>query len=162
MNIFDVIVYLALAWAIYNGWRRGLLQQIFSLVGIIAALYFGVLCGAEVGAMLGMEGATAQIGGFITIFILSLIAIAIAGRLLRGVFKLAGLGAFDTFLGILLSIIKTGLIVSILFSGFAALNYNNDLASQQTMESSRWFEPVSNLTDRLTPYFEDLKDNLLE
>lgn len=162
MNIFDLIVYVALAWAIFNGWRRGLLLQIFSLVGIVAALYLGVLYGAEAGAMLGMEGTTAQIGGFIAIFVASLIVIAIVARLLRGVFKLAGLGIADTLLGIALSVLKVGLVVSVLFSGFAALNKDYKLASKEKVAASRWFEPVAGITDKLTPYFEEVKDNLLE
>ena len=162
MNIFDLIVYLALAWAIFNGWRRGLLLQIFSLVGIVAALYLGVLYGAEAGSMLGMEGTTAQIGGFIAIFVASLIVIAIVARLLRGVFKLAGLGIADTLLGIALSVLKVGLVVSVLFSGFAALNKDYKLASKEKVAASRWFEPVAGVTDKLTPYFEEVKDNLLE
>lgn len=162
MNIFDLIVYVALAWAIFNGWRRGLLLQVFSLVGIVAALYLGVLYGAEVGAMLGMEGTTAQIGGFIAIFVASLIVIAIVARLLRGVFKLAGLGIADTLLGIALSVLKVGLVVSVLFSGFAALNKDYKLASKEKIAASRWFEPVAGITDKLTPYFEEVKDNLLE
>ena len=112
--------------------------------------------------MLGMEGTTAQIGGFIAIFVVSLIAIAVIARLLRGVFKLAGLGILDTLLGILFSIVKVGLVVSILFSGFEALNKDYKLASKQKVESSRWFKPVESFTDKLTPYFRELEDNLLK
>lgn len=161
MNIFDLIVYLALAWAVFNGWRRGFLLQMLSLVAVVAALYLGAIYGAELGTMLGMEGTTAQIGGFITIFVASLIVIALLGRLLRGVLKFAGLGVVDTLLGILLSVIKVGLIVSVLFSWFAALNRDYKLASREKIEASRWFEPVAGITDKLTPYFEELKDNVL-
>lgn len=112
--------------------------------------------------MLGMEGTTAQIGGFIAIFVASLIVIAIVARLLRGVFKLAGLGIADTLLGIALSVLKVGLVVSVLFSGFAALNKDYKLASKEKVAASRWFEPVAGVTDKLTPYFEEVKDNLLE
>ena len=161
MNIFDLIVYLALAWAIFNGWRRGFLLQLLSLVAVVAALYLGAIYGAELGLLLGMKGSTAQIGGFITIFMASLIAIAIAGRLLRGVLKFAGLGIADTLLGILFSVAAVSLVESVMFSGFTTLNRDYKLASREKIESSRWFEPVAGVTDKLTPYFEELKDNLL-
>ena len=161
MSIFDLIVYLALAWAIFNGWRRGFLLQMLSLVAVVAALYLGVIYGAELGSLLGMKGSTAQIGGFIAIFMTSLIAIALAGRLMRGVLRLAGLGVVDTLLGIIFSIVKVGLVVSVVFSWFSALNKNYTLVSREKIESSRWFEPVAGVTDKLTPYFEELKDNLL-
>ena len=162
MNIFDIIVYVALAWAVFNGWRRGLLLQLISFVAVIAALYLGIRFGAELGQMLGMDGTTAQIGGFIVIFFAALIVIAIVGRLLRGILRLAGLGVMDTILGILLSVVKIGLIVSVLFSWFAALNRDYKLASKENIESSRWFEPMSGVIDKVTPYFNEIKDNLLE
>ena len=37
MNVFDIILYLALAWAVYNGWRRGFLLQMLSLAAVVAA-----------------------------------------------------------------------------------------------------------------------------
>lgn len=162
MNIFDLIVYIALAWAVFSGWRRGFLLQLLSLVAVVAALYLGVRFGAELGVMLKMEGTTAQIGGFIVIFFVALIAIAILGRLLRGIFKFAGLGLVDTLLGIIFSIVKVGLIVSVLFSWFAMLNHDYKLASQQTIASSKWFEPVAGVVDKLTPYFNELTDKILE
>ena len=56
MNIFDLIVYIALAWAVFNGWRRGFLLQLLSLVAVVAAIYLGIRFGLELGVMLGMEG----------------------------------------------------------------------------------------------------------
>ena len=162
MNIFDLIVYIALAWAVFNGWRRGLLLQLLSLVAVVAAIYLGIRFGLELGVMLGMEGTTAHIGGFIAIFFGALIAISLLGRLLRGVFRLAGLGVVDTLLGILLSVVKVGLIVSVLFSWFSALNHDYRLASKEKIESSRWFEPVSGVIDKVTPYFNELTNKLLE
>ena len=40
MNVFDIIVYIALAWAVFNGWRRGFLLQMLSLLAVVASLYF--------------------------------------------------------------------------------------------------------------------------
>ena len=162
MNIFDLIVYLAMAWAIYNGWRRGLLLQLLSLVSVAVALYLAVSYGAELGDMLGMKRAVAPAGGFLAIFVASLIVIAVGGHLLRGLLKLAGLGLLDTLLGIVLSVVKMILIISVLFSGFAKLNKKYKFVSKQTIESSRWFEPATEVADKVLPYFGDLKDNILK
>ena len=40
MNPFDIIVYVALAWALVSGWWRGLAVQLLSLAGVVAALFF--------------------------------------------------------------------------------------------------------------------------
>lgn len=162
MNIFDIIVYIALAWAVFNGWRRGFLLQMLSLVAVIAALYFAAQYGSELERILGVDVGVSGVVGFITIFVGALIAISIGAYALRAVFRFAGLGMADVVLGILFSVAKVALIVSILFSWFASINKNYNLASKQTIEESRWFKPITGVTDKLTPYFEELKDNLLD
>ena len=68
MNAFDLIVYIALAWAVFNGWRKGFLLQMLSLVAIVAAIYLAAEYGSQVGLMRGLEASTASIVGFIVIF----------------------------------------------------------------------------------------------
>ena len=162
MNVFDIIVYVALAWAVFNGWRRGFLLQMMSLVAVVAALYLSVKYCSEVGAMLGLDGTTQPIVGFIVIFAVTLILLTIAGYLMRKVFRFAGLGMVDILLGILFSVLKIGAIVSALFAWFAAVNKDYDWASKQTVEESRWFTPISGVVDKLTPYFEELKSEIFE
>lgn len=162
MNVFDIIVYVALAWAVFNGWRRGFLLQMMSLVAVVAALYLSVKYCSEVGAMLGLDGTTRPIVGFIVIFAVTLILLTIAGYLMRKVFRFAGLGMVDILFGILFSVLKIGVIVSALFAWFAAVNKDYDWASKQTVEESRWFTPISGVVDKLTPYFEELKSEIFE
>lgn len=162
MNVFDIIVYVALAWAVFNGWRRGFLLQMMSLVAVVAALYLSVKYCSEVGAMLGLDGTTQPIVGFIVIFAVTLILLTIAGYLMRKVFRFAGLGMVDILFDILFSVLKIGVIVSALFAWFAAVNKDYDWASKQTVEESRWFTPISGVVDKLTPYFEELKSEIFE
>ena len=162
MNVFDIIVYVALAWAVFNGWRRGFLLQMMSLVAVVAALYLSVKYCSEVGAMLGLDGTTQPIVGFIVIFAVTLILLTIAGYLMRKVFRFAGLGMVDILFGILFSVLKIGVIVSALFAWFAAVNKDYDWASKQTVEESRWFSPISGVVDKLTPYFEELQSEIFE
>lgn len=162
MNVFDIIVYLALAWAVFNGWRRGFLMQMLSLFAVVAALYCAVEYGREVEHILGIEVAIEGIAGFIIIFVAALLVISVAAHLLRAVFRFAGLGVADIALGIAFSVVKVMLIVSVLFSWFASVNKNYEWASKQTIKESRWFSPIKGLTDKLTPYFEEVADKLLD
>ncbi|MBO5878437.1 MAG: CvpA family protein [Alistipes sp.] len=161
MNVFDIIVYLALAWALFNGWRRGFLLQMLSLVAVVAALYFAAQYGNELERLAGIEVGMPGLAGFIVIFVGALLLISIAAYLLRAVFRFAGLGMADTLLGMLFSVAKVMLIVSVLFSWFASVNKSYDWVSKSTIEQSRWFDPVKGITVKLTPYFEDLADKLL-
>ncbi len=159
MNVFDIILYLALAWAVFNGWRRGFLLQMLSLAAVVAAFYLAVKYGVELGAAAGIKE-EAAVAGFLIIFVAALVGIGIVGHLMRAVFRFAGLGAIDTLLGVLFSVAKILLVVSVLYAGFDALNRDCDMVSSETIDESRWFRPVAGLTDKLTPYFEELKGRI--
>ncbi len=161
MNIFDIIVYLALAWALFNGWRRGFLLQMLSLVAVVAALYFATQYAHELERLVGIEVGVAGVAGFIVIFVGALLLISIAAHMLRAVFRFAGLGMADMLLGILFSLAKVMLIVSVLFSWLESVDKSNEWVSKSTIEESRWFHPVKGITTKLTPYFEELADKLL-
>ena len=162
MNVFDLIIYLALAWAVFNGWRKGFLLQLVSFVAIAAAIYCAIKYGVEAGAMLGLEGTTASIAGFLVIFLAAIIVVTVAGHLLRAVLRFSGLGAMDVVLGVLFSVLKVGLVVGVMFSWFTTINNNYSLVEKQTIEESRWFTPISGVVDKLTPYFEELKSEIFE
>ena len=161
MNIFDIIVYLALAWALFNGWRRGFLLQMLSLVAVVAALYFATQYAHELERLVCIEVGVAGVAGFIVIFVGALLLISIAAYMLRAVFRFAGLGMADMLLGILFSLAKVMLIVSVLFSWLESVDKSNEWVSKSTIEESRWFHPVKGITTKLTPYFEELADKLL-
>jgi membrane protein required for colicin V production len=162
MNIFDIIVYLSLAWAVFNGWRRGFLLQMLSLLAVVAALFFATQYGSELERILGIDIGVQGVVGFIVIFVAAMILIAVSGYVLRAVFRFAGLGAIDVLLGILFSVAKVALIVSVLFSWFDNANKSYEWASRECVAESRWYEPVKGITDKLTPYFEELTDKFLD
>lgn len=162
MNIFDIIVYIALAWALFNGWRRGFLLQMLSLIAVVAALYFATQYAHELERMVGVEVGVSGVVGFVVIFVGALLLISIAAHMLRAVFRFAGLGIADALLGILFSVAKVMLIVSVAFSWLVSVDKSNEWVSKSTIEQSRWFEPVKGITTKLTPYFEELADKFLD
>ena len=162
MNVFDVIVYIALAWAVFNGWRKGFLLQMLSLVAIVAAIYLAAEYGLKLGVIFGLEAATASVVGFMVIFLAALVGITVLAHLMRAVFRFAGLGIADVLLGILLSVVKVGLIVAVLFAWFDNVNSNYEWASKEVVEESRWSRPISGVVDKVTPYFEKCKNKIFE
>ena len=79
MNIFDIIVYIALVGGIFNGWRRGFLLQMLSLLAVVAALFFAAQYGSELERIVGIDCAIPGVAGFIIIFIAMLLFISVGG-----------------------------------------------------------------------------------
>lgn len=160
MNIFDVVVYIALAWAVLNGWRKGFLLQLVSLVAIVVALFLAARCSSSVGSLLGLGSASSSVVGFIVIFLVALIAITICGYLMRAILKISGLGPMDVILGIVFSILKVSLIVGVMFSWVSTINNHFKFVPQSKIEQSLWFEPVKSVAECITSCFGGVAENI--
>ena len=60
MSVIDLIVGLLMLWAVFNGWRQGLILQLCSLAGIVLGGWLGIRPGAPGGGQLPLGG---EVGG---------------------------------------------------------------------------------------------------
>ena len=154
MNTIDLIVCLVLLVAVWCGFRRGVILQVCSLAGIVLGIWLAARYGAEVGALLHLEERFAAAGGFVTVLVVVILAVALLGRLLRKLFHFAGFGVPDVVLGIVVSVAKYLLVLSVLFSAFDALNEDYCLVGPRTIERSKSYKPVRWLSESIFPFLE--------
>ncbi len=160
MNTIDLVVYLVLALAVFEGWRRGAVMQICSLAGLVAGIWLAARYGAAAGAWLGIDPAASAAGGFAAVLVAAVIAVAVLARLLRKLFRFAGFGIPDIVLGIAVSVLKYLLLLSVAFAALESLNADYGLVSRETVEGSRWFRPVRGLSDRIFPFLDWVGDRI--
>lgn len=154
MNVIDLIVCLVLALAVWSGWRQGFIVQVCSLAAIVAGIWLASRFGASLGSWLHLDQEVAGVGGFIAVFLVTILAVAIAGRLIRKLFHFAGFGIADIVLGIVVSTVKYLLVLSVLFSAFDALNVDYSLVGPKTIEQSRCYKPIMRLSSSVLPFLE--------
>ena len=161
MNGIDIIAIAALAWAVFNGWRRGMIFQIGTLAGIIVGFWVAGHYGAQVGHALRIPDEFATAGGFALLLVGVMIAVAIVARLLRKVFSFAGLGALDITLGILFSCIKMLVILSAAFWIFQLINgHEHRFVAAETLASSKLYGPILGIADWFIPLFNGVADTV--
>ena len=160
MNTIDLIVCLVLLVAVWCGFRRGVILQVCSLAGIVLGIWLAARYGAEVGALLHLEERFAAAGGFVTVLVVVILAVALLGRLLRKLFHFAGFGVPDVVLGIVVSVAKYLLVLSVLVAAFDRLNADYTLADRQTIGQSRSYGPLLRLSEMLPPLLEEVSDRL--
>ncbi|MBR2419316.1 MAG: CvpA family protein, partial [Rikenellaceae bacterium] len=144
MNIIDIVLLIVAVWALYAGARDGLLVQIGGVVGLVVGIWLAFRQAARVGAWFGMHGAEASVAGFISVLVVTVIVIAVGSRLVRGVFRMTGLGFFDAVLGAGVSVLKAAVVASLIIAAIDAVNVNNILISKERIESSRAYVPLRN------------------
>lgn len=160
MSIIDLIVGLLILWAVISGWRQGIVLQLCSVAGIVLGIWLGVHFGSDVGELLHLDEEFVAAGGFLTIFVVVLLAVALLGRLLRKVFHFAGFGIPDRILGMLASVAKTLLVLCLLFSAFDSINKDESLVDRKTLDKSICYRPIINLSEMLFPFLEWAKEQI--
>lgn len=161
MNFFDIITLIALVWAVVSGWRSGFVSQLLGLLGIILGVVLSVRYGAAVGEMCGIDARFSVVAGFLITFVATLIVATILARLLARVLSFIGLGWINTLLGIVLSTLKGGIVLSMLYASIFALNSNLNFIEPQYFDESLSFDVVRKAAKPLLNYWEEAKQIIL-
>ena len=80
MNILDLIICLVLLVALFNGWRKGFILQLCSLVAVVAAIVLASRYGAEAGAFLKLDAQYAEPAGFVVVLLVAMLVMFILLR----------------------------------------------------------------------------------
>lgn len=162
MNWFDIVVAIPLLWALWRGFNHGLIQQLLSIVALAGGVWLAMRWGGEVGEALGIEARWSAVGGFVCVFVAVLIVMTLVGRFTRGLFSIAGLGVFDTLLGVVFSVGKVWVVVSLLLHGLVAMPFTQNLLGSKLPEKSLLYTPLVSTADVLFPYIDFAKESLYE
>ncbi len=161
MNIIDIILGLILIFAIYNGGREGVIMQLSTFIGIVLAIFLGRTFALTVGQdILHIAPEYAYMGGFIIIFFAAILAVAVAARLLSKVLSFVGLGFINRFLGVVLSLITTSVILSFACVLFMWINGEGTIVDAATLKSSHLFYPIMSISEHVAPAFNAAKHSL--
>ena len=72
------------------------------------------------------------------------------------------MGPIDAVGGVLLSIVKMGLILSILVYAFEAINQTTHWIDNNSYQNGILYEPIHDCIDLLFPYLDELKHTLTD
>lgn len=160
MNVLDIILLIFFLWAVYDGFKDGVVVQLGGLAGLFIGIYLAFRYGSALGQWLSIDDRWATIAGFAIILLLVLIAISVVGRMLRNVFRFAGLSILDKIGGILFSIVKMGLILGILLYSFDWVNQRQHWVEQKKLDESKLYKPLTDVASMAFPYIDFVKDKL--
>ena len=160
MGFLDIIIGALLIYAAFKGIQNGLfveLASFFSLiVGIYLAFQFSSMAKTALAGVVKCNPYTIQVIAFILTFLVVIISVSLAGKFLTKLVSFAYLGWINKAGGGFFRMLKTVLIVSILFSVFEKINYNHFLAKKETLDRSIFFNPIQKTADFIFPSIQKL------
>ena len=163
MSFFDIIVAALLAFSLYKGIKNGLFVEVASfislLLGIYLAIKFSSLMKEIIMKHVSWNPNTIQITAFILTFILVVIVVYLLAKFLTGIADFAQLGWLNKLGGGLFRILKTVLILSVVFTLFEKINFNETFAKKETLDKSIFYNPVKKVAAFVYPSIEKWYEN---
>ena len=149
MGILDIILGLLLLYGLYKGVRNGLLVELASLIALIAGLYGAIHFSYIVGEYLSKntdwsESAMNTTAFFIT-FVIIMILVNLAAKLLTKVADLVLLGTLNKLAGGIFGTLKIAVILGAFLIFFDKGNNQMGFLNQESIEESTLYPPLKEI-----------------
>lgn len=139
-TVFDMVIIGITILLGLKGLFRGLIKEVFGLVGIVGGIFISSRMALDIGNMiapvLALENvATIKLIGFILGIVGFWIIVYILGMILSKIFQASGLGVFDRIFGFIFGASKVFLIFSIIAYGLYQLQSFKSLMNEKVGNS---------------------------
>jgi len=155
MNTLDIILAALLLFGLVRGFMKGFFVEIAGLaalaLGLYGAIHFSHFATNYLENSVSWNEKKIQIAAFAITFLIIIIAISLAGKLLTKIADVAALGIFNKVLGGLFGAAKIGLILSVILVVFSKLNRTIPFLSDEQISESQLYEPVRKLVPLIFP-----------
>ncbi len=156
MHILDLIILSALGYGLYTGFRKGLVHMLLSLAGLLAAVFLAAQFSERLipwlGSHLKLGPGSLRWTAYLTVFLGTLLLVALISRLLGKLLKAAGLGWANRLSGAALSALKYLLILGLLLKLVDSVQQRFPVLPEDYAQGSRWQKPLMRSTDSILVY----------
>ena len=160
MVALDIILLIILALSVFEGFKKGVVAQLGGLVGIVIGIWLAFRYSDTVGGWLRIDPEIAGYVAFVLIILVAILVIGVIGWGMGKVVNLVGLGVLNRLGGVLLSLVKSVLILGILLMAFTAINRYTHIVNASQFSRSFLYTPIVRITDYVIPYIGQAIDSL--
>jgi membrane protein required for colicin V production len=155
MNFIDAVIIIILILAMVRGFINGLVKEVASLlaliIGIWGAIKFSNFTAAKLYDYFDMTGKYVGIISFIVTFLIIVVVIHFIGLLVDKLMEAISLGLVNRLLGILFGLVKSVLILSVVFSVLNAIDSHRSFLPKEKIERSMLYNPISDIAPAIFP-----------
>ncbi|NER14333.1 CvpA family protein [Leptobacterium flavescens] len=149
MNFIDLILGGLILFGLVRGFIKGLFVEVASLVALIAGIYgaihFSYFVGGYLAEQVDWDEKYINLTAFAITFIIIIIAISFAGKMLTKMADFAALGMVNKLLGGAFGAIKVAVILGAVLVFFDRTNNTIGFIDEETTDESVLYHPVRDL-----------------
>ncbi len=165
MNWIDFVIVALLVFGLIQGFIDGLIIELAELaalvLGIWGAIHFSWWTADKLAGWFDMNSSWTGVISFAVTFIVIVTAVYLVGKILDTVMKAISLGFVNKTLGAVFGVLKTALILSVLFVFLNTIDEKKHFLPSATINNSFFYNPVADLVPSIFPVIEggDLIDS---
>jgi len=160
MSYIDIAIIIPLLWGFYQGFVKGFIIQIASLISLVLGIYIGVKFSDVVSSLLQdnftMDKQYLGIISFVITFIVVVVGIHFIAKLLEKIINMVAMGIFNKLLGSLMGAAKYGLIISVLLVIINSIDSRFDIISEAEKRKSILYDPMMRIVPAIIPGIKSL------
>lgn len=165
MNWIDFVIIALLVFGLIQGFIDGLIIEIAELaalvLGIWGAIHFSWWTADKLAGWFDMTSSWTGVISFAVTFIVIVTAVYLIGKILDSVMKAISLGFVNKTLGAVFGVLKTALILSVVFVFLNTIDEKKHFLPSATINNSFFYNPIADLVPSIFPVIEggDLIDS---
>ena len=156
MNNLDLFFGLLLIYGAYSGFKKGIISQLGSLVGLFAAFFFAITfysnLNYKIKHILNIDAIYISILSFTLIFILTILIIKIISKLITNLFKAISLGLVNQLIGAFFGSLKYLVLISLFIFLFSSFNEIFDVIEEDKLNESFIFTELKKLNEQIIKF----------
>ncbi|WP_416445990.1 CvpA family protein [Leeuwenhoekiella sp. A16] len=155
MNYLDIIIGIFLLLGLIKGLKNGFFVELASLIALIAGIYgaihFSYYAVDFLRERVSWSENTINLASFAITFIIIVIIISLAGKILTKIADFAMLGLVNRILGGIFGILKAAFIISVIIMFIAALNDRVSFIDEDVKNESILYQNVEMIAPMMLP-----------
>jgi membrane protein required for colicin V production len=153
LSAVDWILLAVLGLSFLLGVWRGIVQEVLSLVGWVAAFYVSQMYAPMAAAWLPMEGSSQMLryaAGFVVVFVAVLVGTVLVSALIKKLISAVGLGPLDRLLGSLFGLMR-GVVILLAVTVFVGMTPMRDTEAWKQAQGTQWLQQFLHVLKPVLP-----------
>ena len=153
LSAVDWILLAVLGLSLLLGMWRGIVQEVLSLAGWVAAFYVSQMYAPAAAAWLPMEGSSQILryaAGFVVVFVAVLVGTVLVSALIKKLISAVGLGPLDRLLGSLFGLMR-GVVILLAVTVLVGMTPMRDTEAWKQAQGTQWLQQFLHVLKPVLP-----------
>ena len=153
ISAVDWILLAVLSLSLLLGLWRGIVQEVLSLAGWVAAFYVSQMYAPMAAAWLPMEGSSQMLryaAGFVVVFVAVLVATVLVSWVVKKLISAVGLGPLDRLLGSLFGLMR-GVVILLAVTVLVGMTPMRETEGWKQAQGAQWLQQLLHVLKPVLP-----------